>query len=72
MLILAKLKYTNDGKVCFSNFTLLHICNNFNDLSTIVADFREVIGALIDLPQYFYVQPIKRQNSPTIFGLRLC
>ena len=44
MLISVKLRYTNGGKASFSNFMLLYICNNFDDLSAIVADFREVVG----------------------------
>ena len=50
---------------------LLYICSNFDGLSAIVADFREVVGVLIDPLQYLYSQPIKRKKSPTIFGLRL-
>ena len=68
MLTIAKLRYTNGRKVWFSNFMSLHIYNNFDDLSAIVADLREGVGDLIDPPQY---QPIKSQKSPTIFGLRL-
>lgn len=71
MLISAKLRYTNGGKVCFSHFRLLYIFNNFDDLSAIVADFREVVGGLIDPPQYLYAQPIRCQKNTTIFGLRL-
>ena len=71
MLISAKLRYTNGGKVCFSHFRLLYIFNNFDDLSAIVADLREVVGGVINPPQYLYVQPIKRQKIQTIFGLRL-
>ena len=56
MLISAKLRYTNGGKVWFSNVMLLYICNNFDNF---VADFREVVGGLIDPPQYLYSQPIK-------------
>ena len=50
---------------------LLYICNNFNDLRAIVADFREVVGGPIDPPQYLYSQLIKSKKSPTIFGLKL-
>ena len=66
MLISAKLRYTNGGKVWFSNVMLLYICNNFDNF---VADFREVVGGLIDPPQYLYSQPIKSQKSPTMFVL---
>ena len=48
---------------------LLYICNNFDDLSAIVADFREV--GLIDPSEYLYSQPIKSRKSITIFGSRL-
>ena len=68
MLISVKLTYANGGKVWFSDVMLPYICNNFDDF---VADFREVIEGLIDLPQHLYSQPIKSQKSPTIFGLRL-
>ena len=71
MLTIAKLRYTNGRKVWFSNFMSLHIYNNFDDLSAIVADLREGVGDLIDPPQYLYSQPVKSQKSPTIFGLRL-
>ena len=71
MLISVKLRYTNGGKASFSNFMLLYICNNFDDLSAIVADFREVVGGLIDPSEYLYSQPIKSRKSPTIFGSRL-
>ena len=71
MLISAKLRYTNGGKVCFSHFRLLYIFNNFDDLSAIVADLREEVGGLIDPPQFLYLQPIKRQKIQIIFMLRL-
>ena len=70
MLIPAKLKHTNGGKVCFSNFMLIYICNYFDDLRACIADFRELVGGLIDPPPYLYTQPIKRQKSSTIFRLR--
>ena len=67
---LSKTKVHYGGKVCFSNFMLLHICNNFDDLSAIVADFREVVGGLIDPPQYLYAQPIRCQKKHNHFRVK--
>ena len=71
MLISVKLRYTNGGKVCLLNFMLLYIWNNFDDLTPIAANFREVVGDLIDPPPYPHAQLIKRRKSPAIVGLTL-